>query len=132
MHHQTHQKRCDEFQQFDPTNSFTKEPSKSLLKSANTTNVPITVGNENTALEAPTENGKVNTLVGDSIVSGINGKGLSTDKFTTVVHDIPGATSDDMVYHKTPFAEKKLIFHACANDFYSNIYRNHWKLRKNI
>ena len=59
-------------------------------------------------------------------------KGLSTDKFTTVVHDIAGATSDDMVYHKTPLAEKKLIFHACTNDIYSNIYRNHWELRKNI
>ena len=39
-HFQIHQRRCDEFQQFDPSNSFTREPSKSLLKSANTTSVP--------------------------------------------------------------------------------------------
>ena len=38
-------------------------------------------------------------LVGDCIVSGVNRKGLSTDKFTTVVRDIPGVTSDDMVHH---------------------------------
>ena len=98
-HYQTHQRRCDEFQQFDPANSFTREPSKSLLKPANTTNVPITTENENTALKAPTGNEKVNTksikakekviLVGDSIVSDINAKALSTDKFTTVVCDIP-------------------------------------------
>ena len=62
-------------------------------------------------------------LVGDSI-SGVNGKGLSTDKFTTVVCDIPGATSDDMVHHTIPFAEKnpkKLIVHADTNDIYSNV-----------
>ena len=98
-HYQTHQRRCDEFQQFDPANSFTREPSKSLLKPANTTNVPITTENENTALKAPTGNEKVNTksikakekviLVGDSIASDINAKALSTDKFTTVVCDIP-------------------------------------------
>ena len=76
---------------------------------ANTTNILITIGKENTALQAPPGNRKVNTksiklkakviLVGDSIVSGLNGKGLSTDKFTTVVQDIPGATSDDLVHH---------------------------------
>ena len=94
-HYQTHQRRYDEFQQFDPPSSFTREPSKLLLKSANTTSAPITIGNENTTFEAPAGNGKVNTksikekekviLVGDSIVSGINGTGLSTDKFMTVV-----------------------------------------------
>ena len=63
-------------------------------------------------------------LVGDSIVSGVNGKGLPTDKFTTVVRDISGATSDDMVHHTTPFAKKnleKLIVHASINDIYTNI-----------
>ena len=60
-HYQTHQRRCNEFQQFDPPNYFTREPPKSLLKSANTTNVLITVGNENTALKAPTGNEKVST-----------------------------------------------------------------------
>ena len=106
-HYQTHHRRCDEFQQFDSPNSFIREPSTS----ANTTNVPMTIGNENTALKAPTGNEKVNTksikvqgnvaivgdsiasglnvvIVGDSIVSGLNGKSLSTDKFTTVVCDI--------------------------------------------
>ena len=39
-HFQIPQRRCDEFQQFDPSNSFTRKPSKSLLKSANTTRVP--------------------------------------------------------------------------------------------
>ena len=98
LHYQTHQRKCDEFQQFDPPNSFTREPSKLLRKYDNTTNVPITTGNKNIALEAPPGNGKVNTksikvkgkliLDGDSIVSGISGKGLSTDKFTAVVRDI--------------------------------------------
>ena len=129
-HYQAHQRRCDEFQQFDPPNSFTREPSKSLLQSANTAIVPITIGNKNTALKALTGNGKVNTksvkvvLVGDSIVSGINGKGLSTDKFTTVVCDIPGATSDDIVHLTIPFAEKnpeKLIVYAGTNDIYRNM-----------
>ena len=46
------------------------------------------------------------TLVWDSIDSGVNGKGLTTDKFMTILCDIPGATSDDMVHHRTPFAEK--------------------------
>ena len=102
--------------QVDPPNSFTTEPSKSLLKSANTTNVPIPTEKENTALQATPGNGKENSKsvkvkekvipVGDSIVSGVNGKGLSTDKFTTVVCDIPGVTSDDMVDHTIPFAEK--------------------------
>ena len=74
----------------------------------NTTNILITIGKENIVLQAP-GNRKVNTksiklkakviLVGDSILSGVNGKGLSTDKFTTVVRDIPGATSDDLVHH---------------------------------
>ena len=85
-------------------------------------------------MQAPPGNGKENSksikvkekaiLVGDSIVSGVNGKGLSTDKFTTVVRDIPGATSDDMVHHTIPFAErnpKKLIVHAGTNDIYRNI-----------
>ena len=66
-HYQTHQRRCDEFQhknqnhsasfknrqnrctQFVPPNSFTREP----LKSAYTTNISITNGIKNTALEAP-------------------------------------------------------------------------------
>ena len=63
-------------------------------------------------------------LVGDSIVSGVNGKGLSTDKFATVVRDIPGATSDGMAHHTILFAEKnlkKLIVHAGTNDIYRNI-----------
>ena len=118
--HQTHQRRCDEFQQFDPPNSFTREPSKLLLKSANTTSASITIGNENTTFEAPAGNGKVNTksikekekviLVGDSIVSGINGTGLSTDKFMTVVWDIPGATSDDMVWQRKNYTYMKREF----------------------
>ena len=91
-------------------------------------------GEESTTLQAPPGNGKENSksikvkekaiLVGDSIVSGVNGKGLSTDKFTTVVRDIPGATSDDMVHHTIPLAEKnpkKLIVHADTNDIYRNI-----------
>ena len=70
-HYQTHQKKCDEFQhnnenqpttyknsqnkctQFDPPNSYTRQPSKSLLKSANTTNIPISIEKENTTLQAP-------------------------------------------------------------------------------
>ena len=84
-------------------------------------------------MQAPLRNGKENSKsikvkekvipTGDSIVTGVNGKGLSTDKFTTVVRDIPGATSDDMVHHIIPFAEKnskKLIVHACTNDIYSD------------
>ena len=118
--HQTHQRRCDEFQQFDPPNSFTREPSKLLLKSANTTSASITIGNENTTFEAPAGNGKVNTksikekekviLVGDSIVSGINGTGLSTDKFMTVVWDIPGAMSDNMVWQRKNYTYMKREF----------------------
>ena len=64
------------------------------------------------------------TLVGDRIVCGVNGEGVSTDNFTTVVRDIPGATSDDTAHHTIPFAEKnptKLILHAGTNDIYSNI-----------
>ena len=49
-HYQTHQRKCDEF---DPLNSFTRQPSKSMLKSANTTNIPITITKENTTLQAP-------------------------------------------------------------------------------
>ena len=69
------------------------------------------------------QKGKV-ILVGDSILSGINVKSLSTDKFKTVVRDIPGATSDDMAHHTIPFSEKnpkKLIIHASTNDIYRNI-----------
>ena len=118
----------------DPPSSFTRQPSKSLLKSTNTTDVPITIGKENTALQAPPGNGKENSksikvkekviLVGDSIVNGVNEKGLSRDKFRTIVRDIPGATSDDMVHHTIPFAEenpKKITVHAGDNDVYSNI-----------
>ena len=74
------------------------------------------IGNKSIALEAPTGNVKVNTesikakekviLVVDSIISGINGKGLSTDKFTTVARDILGVTSEDMVHHTIPLVEK--------------------------
>ena len=99
-HYQTHQRRCDEFQQntqnqsisykncqnkwtqFETQNPFTAKPSKSLLKSGNTTNVPIIIGNENTALEVSPGNGKENIksikvkekviLVVDSIASGVN------------------------------------------------------------
>ena len=73
------------------------------------------MGNK-TTLEVPPGNGKENSqsikvkekviLVGDSIVSGVNGKGLSTDKLTTVACDIPGATSDNMVHRTISFAEK--------------------------
>ena len=70
-HYQTHQKKCDEFQhnnqnqsisyknsqnkytQFDPPNSYTRQPSKSLLKSANITNIPISIEKEKTTLQAP-------------------------------------------------------------------------------
>ena len=117
----------------DPPSSFTRQQSKSLQKSANTTDVPITIEKENTALQTPPGNGKENSksikikekviLVGDSIVSGINGKGLSRDKFTTVVRDIPGATSDDMVHHTIPYAEKnpeKITVYAGNNDVYKN------------
>ena len=114
-HYQTHWIRCNEFRQFDPPNSFTREPPKSLLKSANTTKLPMIIGNKNIALEAPTGNVKVNTesikakekviLVVDSI-SGINRKGLSTDKFTTVARDILGVTSEGMVHHTIPSVEK--------------------------
>ena len=49
-------------------------------------------------MEIPPVNRKENTksikakeviLAGESIISGVNGKGLSTDKFATVVRDIP-------------------------------------------
>ena len=63
-------------------------------------------------------------LVGDSFVSGVNGKGLSKDKFATVVCHIPGATSDDVAHRTITFAEKnpkRLIVHASTNDIYSNI-----------
>ena len=85
-------------------------------------------------MEVPQENRKENTksikvkekviLVGDSIDSGAKGKHLSTDKSTTIVCDIPCATSDDMVHHTNIFAKKKpkkLIVHAGSNDIYSNI-----------
>ena len=85
-------------------------------------------------MEVPQENRKENTksikvkekviLVGDSINSGAKGKHLSTDKSTTIVCDIPCATSDDMVHHTNIFAKKKpkkLIVHAGTNDIYSNI-----------
>ena len=75
----------------------------------NTTNILITTGKGNTVLQAPPGNRKLNTksiklkakviFVGESIVSGVNGKGLSTNKFTTVARDIPGATSDELVHH---------------------------------
>ena len=44
-------------------------------------------------------------LVGDSIVSGVNGKGLSTDKFTTVVCDIPATIflQHQMIWSITQF-----------------------------
>ena len=96
--------------------------------------IPISIEKENTTLQAPPGNGKENSksmkvkekvvLVGDSIISGVNGKGLSTDKFTTVVRDISGATSDGMANHTILFAEKnlkKLIVHAGTNDIYRNI-----------
>ena len=75
-HYQTHQKKCDEFQhnnqnqsisyknsqnkytQFDPPNSYTRQPSKSLLKSANTTNIPISIEKENITLQATPGNRK--------------------------------------------------------------------------
>ena len=48
-------------------------------------------------------------LAGDSIVSGVNGKDLSTDRFTIILRDIPGATSDDMVRgNQAPFMTKEL------------------------
>ena len=57
-------------------------------------------------MEVPPVNGKENTksitlkekviLVGDSIISGVKGKSLSKDKFTTVVRKIPGETTDDI------------------------------------
>ena len=62
-------------------------------------------------------------IVGDSIVSGINRKELSTENFKTIVCDIPGATSQDMVMmlalnHK--INHKMLIIHVrtskIAND----------------
>ena len=66
----------------DPPNSFTRQPSKPLLKSANTTDVPIAIGKENTAFQAPPGSGKENSKsikvkekvihVGDSIVNGVN------------------------------------------------------------
>ena len=89
-HYQTHQRKCN----------FFYYRTFEIVKFASTTNIPIIIGNENTALKAPPGNRKVNKsvkakekvmLVGDSIVSGINGKGLSADKFTNVVYDIPGA-----------------------------------------
>ena len=53
-------------------------------------------------------------IVGDSIFSGINRKELSTENFKTIVCDIPGATSQDMVImlvlnHK--INHKMLIIH---------------------
>ena len=75
--------------QFGPPNSYSRQPTKSLLKFANTTNIPISIEKENTTLQAPPGNGKESSksikvkekviLVGDSIVSGVNGKGLSTE-----------------------------------------------------
>ena len=112
---------------------------KSLLKFANTTNILISIENENTTSQPTTENGKENSksikvkekfiLVGDSIVSGVNGKGLSTDKFTTFVRNIPDVTSDDKVHHThtIPFAEKNpktLIVDPGASDIYKNIDTN--------
>ena len=44
-HYQIHQRR------FDPTNSSTRQSSTSLLESSNNTNVPITIGKENTTME---------------------------------------------------------------------------------
>ena len=63
-------------------------------------------------------------LVRDNIVSGVNGKSLSMFKLTTVVCNIPGATSNDMSHHTISFAKKnlkKLIAYTSTNDTYSNI-----------
>ena len=79
LHYQTHQKKCNEFQhnnqnqstsyknsqnkrtQVNPPNSFTKQPLKSLLKSANITNILISIEKENTTLQAPSGNKKENS-----------------------------------------------------------------------
>ena len=71
--------------QSDPPNSYTRQSSKSLLKYANTTNIPISVEKENTKLQAPPRNGKEDSksiktkekviLAGGSIGSGVNEKG---------------------------------------------------------
>ena len=45
-------------------------------------------------------------LVGDSIDSGVNEKGFSTDKFSIIARDVLGATSNDMAYHIINFTEK--------------------------
>ena len=78
-HYQTHQKRCNEFQhnnqnqstsyknnqnkctQLDPPNLYTRQSSKSLLKSADTTNIPISIEKENTTLQVPPGNRKENS-----------------------------------------------------------------------
>ena len=78
-HYQTHQKWCNEFQhnnqnqstsyknnqnkctQLDPPNLYTRQPSKSLLKSADTTNIPISIEKENTTLQVPPGNRKENS-----------------------------------------------------------------------
>ena len=71
-------------------------------------------------MEVPLVNGKESTksikvkekviLVGDSFVSGVNGKGLSKDKFTTVVRHITGARSDDMAHHTITLQRKTLNY----------------------
>ena len=55
MSYKNRENKCT---QYDPPNSFTRQPSKLLLKSANTTNIPITIGKENTALQTPPGNEK--------------------------------------------------------------------------
>ena len=93
-----------------------------------------TIGKEIAVMEIPLGNWKEKEvkekvkekviLVRGNIVSGVNGKSLSMLKFTTVVCNIPGATSNDMVHHIISFAEKipkKLIAYTSTNDTYSNI-----------
>ena len=63
-------------------------------------------------------------MVGDSILNGINKKGLSKKRHIVKVRSHPGATSEDLVDHIKPVARRKpdmVILHVGTNDISNDV-----------
>ena len=82
------------------------------------------VNNESEKKDQKIEKRQSVFICGDSLLNGIDGDGVSTKNFCTVVKSFGGSTSRDMVDHIKPAARKKpdkIIVHVGTNDISKKI-----------
>ena len=104
--------------------NFDEVINTKVVKKSEIVNVINGAGNNVSSKENQKEKRQSVFICGDSLLNGIDGDGVSTKKFCTVVKSFGGSTSRDMIDYVKPAARKKpdkMIIHVGTNDISKSI-----------